>query len=285
MIMSVSICYLNHSSGTKIPYFTENNTIWLSAVDVARLLNYSKPQGAIKRHVSPWNQKKFSEFSFQIRVPGIQANRIFINFSGLQELLKRHDSHPLALDWSTPKGILNNTDQTDTSQNVGLKFDKLAEIPETFSTALPAQGFVYLLRWENLVKVGKTRSISTRKQGLQQRYKNSEMIWYCTCENIDLLEREILGKLEQMGALVKTEGSLELFDPTLISLDEVKDEIERLARKIDKQYTQEHERIHLKQEYTKLASATLELTRELANEYPKESLELLELVFLGFRDL
>lgn len=115
--------------------------LWISASEVAKLLNYAKPQGAIKRHVSPTNQKKFKELQLGVHIPGIQLNRIFINFDGLQELLNQNNSHPLALDWATPGSLLKNS-----NEEKELKKSTLSEIPETISKPLSANGFIYLLR-------------------------------------------------------------------------------------------------------------------------------------------
>nr|YP_005089920.1 hypothetical protein PrmiC_p072 [Pedinomonas minor]YP_005089928.1 hypothetical protein PrmiC_p080 [Pedinomonas minor]ACQ90904.1 hypothetical protein [Pedinomonas minor]ACQ90905.1 hypothetical protein [Pedinomonas minor] len=47
----------------------------------------------------------------------------------------------------------------------------------------------------------------------------------------------------------------------------------------------EHERIKLKQQYTQVANSVVELLGELGKQHKKESLAVLEQVFLGFRNL
>jgi hypothetical protein len=151
--------------------------------------------------------------------------------------------------------------------------------------------YIYLLRWGNLGKVGKTRSIPNRKQFLIQRFKEAEILWYCQCHQVDFVEREILQKLEQLGAVGKQEGSVEVFDPQVISFLEVQEEIQRLVEKIDRngpfapQYTTETDRILLKQQYTELANSVVQYLGTLSPKVENESIQLLKQVFVNFVDL
>lgn len=160
--MTIQLQQFKHASGAEITYFTKNEIIWFSGVQVARVLNYAKPHGAIQRHVSVSNQKRFSELNDGFRFPGIPPHQIFINFHGLQELLKKNSSHPLATHLSTPElffePIRNDFhvfQELETSfvrahsnENLSLSFSNLSDISETIVKPLTANGFIYLLKWE-----------------------------------------------------------------------------------------------------------------------------------------
>ncbi len=283
--MTHLIRFLTHSSGIKIPYFIEQEKVWLAATEAAKLLNYAKPQGAIKRHVSSSNQKKFCEFNLGVRISGIQSNRIFINFEGLQQLLQQNRSHPLATDWSTQNSFLKEITDEKSNGTQQFSFSTLEEIPETVVKPLSSNGYVYLLKWNQFGKVGKTRSLRNRKQTLQQKFKDAELFWFCFCENIDFLEREILEKLQHLGALVKTDESTEIFDPTIISFDAVRHEIQRLADEINSQSPAKTEKFSVQSEYLNWAATVIQPLEGFAKQNPQAYVQFIEKLLEGFEKI
>jgi hypothetical protein len=110
-----------------------------------------------------------------------------------------------------------------------------------------------------------------------KRYnKNSKIIWFCFCENIDLLEQEILQKLDHIGALVKNSNSNEIFDPNIISFDEIRQEISRLAEQINFQLSANTQKSAVQQDYLKFATTLLELLLPFAKEDPKNYMQFVE---------
>lgn len=279
MSSSPNVLSIRTPNGFTIFYFSINETLWFCGKDVAHFFGYKQTRNAISKFVSQENKKPLKELG--VSVPGFKSQTVFITMDGVYEFVKNKENQPLDTQWLD---FFNSAPDSNAPISQPLKFQELSQIPETLSVSMQAQGFVYLLRWKNFGKVGKTRSMKNRKQSLLQKFKEGELIWFCFCQNIDLLEREILEKLGQLGALIKHPESVELFDPTIISFEEVQEEIDRLAKKINGQYSNDHDRIVLKQEYTKAAQAVVDLLKPLSKEYPKESIHLLEQVFVNFRN-
>lgn len=142
-----------------------------------------------------------------------------------------------------------------------------------------------ILRWNGFGKVGKTRSFRNRKQALQQKFKDAEVIWFCFCENIDILEQEILQKLQHMGALVKHPESNEIFDPNILSFEQVRNEIERLANEINSHWSSKNEKKMVQRDYLKFATTFFEPLIPFAEEDPKAYIQVLEKILDGFEKI
>lgn len=80
------------------------------------------------------------------------------------------------------------------------------------------------------------------------------------------MEQEILQKLEHLGALVKNSDSVEIFDPSIISFEDVRAEIERLANEINFQWAPKNEKRGVQQSYLKFTTTALEPLVPFAKE-------------------
>ena len=299
----------------KIPCLTDETekTLWISGNEICQLFGLRHGRAAIQRHVSPENQKKLETLTEQ-PIPGLQKNRIFINFAGLREFLKKknqvllleklkrpedvflhfgfmaQETEPVQETLKTPLAETSSTEEEKTPSS--FRFSSLDEIPEVHSGFLPSHGYVYLLRWQSpedqqiYGKVGKTKMITTRKQQLSKEFKTSEMIWFCECSNMDILEREILEKLSHLGSLLQHPDSQELFDPERTSFEEVQQELERLCRRINKYYEN-----HARDDYTNLGTATVNLLTKLTEKdlltstHISDTLLILKEIYQGFDEL
>lgn len=134
-------------------------------------------------------------------------------------------------------------------------------------------------------KVGKTRSFRNRKQAFAQKFEDSQVLWFCFCENIDILEQEILQKLDHMGALVKNQGSIEIFDPKIISFEAVRQEIERLANEINLRCVPKNDKRNLQQDYLNFARTIVDPLLPFAKENPKAYIQLVEKLLEGFEKI
>lgn len=242
-------------------------------------------------YVSAENVKALRDFGCS--VPGIKATKNFINFQGFQELLKNNLANPFSQQVKTEKDFFTTFENALTSKNVlaetldssansELTFSTLSEIPET---VVKANGYIYLLQWNDLGKVGKTRFLRKREKALQQKFKDGILIWFSFCENIDLLEREILQKLKHMGALVKNQGSREIFDPKIISFEQVQQEISRLAEQINSQSARKSEKTLVQKEYLEFATYIVEPILPLGKEEPKAYIAFIEKILNGFEKI
>ena len=298
----------------KITFLTHKTekTLWISGNEICQFLGLRKGSGAIQRHVSPENQKKLEKLTVQ-SIPGLQKNRIFINFDGFRELLEKKNQVLLLEKLKRPEDLFlhfgfmaqqpepeqepvklplpdpSSTEEEKTTST--FRFSSLDEIPEIHSSFLPSHGYVYLLRWQSPAdqktygKVGKTKMMTSRKQQLSKEFKSSEMVWFCECSNMDILEREILEKLSHLGSLTPHPDSQELFDPERTSFEEVQQELERLCQRINKYYE-----INLRHEYTQLGRATVNLLTQLtekkllAAEHIADTLLILKEIHQGVHD-
>jgi hypothetical protein len=298
--MSLQIQFLTSITGEKISivFCQQTNQIWISAKEIAMSLGYANTRSAIARYVSPLNKQPLTVLLAQTNTdikipPGLQKNTIFINYQGFCEFTNSKPTHPSIASWvnifasakSTEKKELPYLDvsgerELDTDSKK-VAFKGLEEIPETVANWIPAHGYVYLLKWNQFGKVGKTRSLVVRKQSLQQQFKESEIVWFCFCQNIDVLEREILEKLRQLSALVKVDGSTEIFDPAIVSFDTIQKELKRLCIQINRQYNSESERLVLKQTYLEFAKSLV----PFLDKNSDTSIEIIQELLVGFRNL
>lgn len=308
----MEIKYLIDPNLGKIPYFIGQNdaTFWVSGSRMAELLGYKNPRATLSDHVSAENKKSFKDLS-NIKSKEIRPNTLFINSKGINEIvgikkLEYSDSITSDKDFEAfyaffrstkilPENKTTNHQDLGTIQANNITFDfqrtdewkkdsfpTLASIPETYSKKLESKGFVYLASWNHqgkaYGKIGKTRELKKRNQTLSSEFKGLRIRWFCECLQMDILETQILEKLKLIGALIENEFSRELFDPSIISFEEVQTEIQRLKEVIDRDYqnSSDVERVEL----AKLALNIIEkVTNDQEKQYALEMVKLLQPLF------
>lgn len=278
-----------------------NNIVWVSGKEIANSLGYKNTRNAIATHVSPENRSHFGEL-IDRPVKGIPKQQLFLNIKGVEELLAKKKNHLASQNWrnffeSSPfllpswsPGAEEITREqfpdawTEAEGEVKTTpFKSLAEIPETVSKPLAAHGYIYVLKLstsdKTLGKVGKTRYLQTRKNAFQSQFKeNVELVWFCFSFNMDVVEREILYKLNHMNALVNYQSLTEVFDPKVISFDELFAEIQRLVEVTNTQWEASEKKYEVQLEYLKFANRVVESTKQLANENPEKFQSFVDMV-------